>query len=53
MDNVVTIDVFDKSAALQELDFFLETLEAPLESVQHELEIVEDALEDVFYDSVL
>jgi len=49
----VTINVSDKPVALQELDFFPETLEAPLEFVQNELEIFEDNFEDIFYDAAL
>jgi len=53
MDNVVPIDVAPKPVDLQELDFFSDTLEAPLESVQNELELLDDAAEDIFYDAIL
>jgi len=53
MDSVVTIKVSDKLVTLQEMDFFSETLQAPLEFVQNELDSFEDAFEDVFYDPVL
>jgi len=49
MDNVVPIDVANKPVDLQELDFFLDALEAPLESVQNELEVFDDAAEDIFH----
>jgi len=53
MDNVVPIDVADKPVDLQQLDFFSDALEAPLESVQNELEVFDDAAEDIFCDAVL
>ena len=53
MDNVVPIDVTDKPVDFQQLDFFSDTLEAPLESVQNELEVFDDAAEDIFYDTIL
>ena len=53
MDNAVPIDVTDKPVDLQQLDFFSDTLEAPLESVQNELEVFDDAAEDIFYDTIL
>jgi len=50
---VVPIDVADKPVDLQQLDFFSDALEAPLESVQNELEVFDDAAEDIFCDAVL
>jgi len=53
MDNVVTVNVTDKPADLQQLDCFSDTLEAPLQCVKNELEIFEQAVEEIFYDAIL
>jgi len=52
-DSVVIVDGSDKPVDLHELDYFSEALEAPLELVQNELELFEDAAEDIFYDADL
>jgi len=41
----------ETTVALQDIEFYSDTLEAPLDLVQNDLELFEDAVEHVFYDA--
>ena len=41
----------ETAVALQDIEFYSDTLEAPLDLVQNDLELFEDAVEYIFYDA--